>query len=105
MIRDCNHFTVRDLASWNEALSLVREIDELQAAAGRATSTTWTQLTGPYNEIIVETQYEDLAALERDLNATMSDADVLKKLSRLSEITVDGKGYNEIFVSADPVGG
>ena len=104
MIRERMHATVRDLEAWNEYLSLVRDIDEVQAAAGRTTSSgVWTQLVGPYNEIVVELDYPDLATYEADTRATMSDPQVVKLASRFESLTLVDKGYNELFVSADPV--
>ena len=39
--------------------------DEIQAAAGRATGTVWTQVVGQFNEIVIETDHPDLSAYER----------------------------------------
>ena len=104
MIRERTHFTVKTLAGWNEALDLIREIDEIQIAAGRATGTVWTQVVGQFNEIIIETDYPDLAAYQRELEALMSDPAVLKLFPRIEEITVADKGYNELFMTADKAG-
>ena len=41
MIRERAHFTVKNMAGWNEALDLIREVDEIQATAGRATGTVF----------------------------------------------------------------
>lgn len=104
MIRERLHATVRDLAAWNEYLSLVNDIDEIQAAAGRATASgVWTQVVGQYNEIIVEVDYPDLAAYEKDTKATMGDPQVVKLASRFETLTILDKGFTELFVSADPV--
>lgn len=105
MIRERMHITVRDLAGWNECLSLMHEIDGIQAAAGRATATIWTQVAGPYNELIAEIDYPDLATYEREMQATNSDPQITKLSGRFSELGVEGKGYNELFMTADPVGG
>ena len=104
MIRERMHFTVKGLAGWNEALDLTREIDEIQIAAGRSTGTVWTQVVGQFNEIIIETDYPDLAAYERETEALMSDAAALKLFPRFEEITVADKGYNELFMTAEKAG-
>jgi len=105
MIRERMHATVRDLDAWNEYLTLIREIDEIQAAAGRVRSSgVWTQVVGPYNEIVVELDYADLAAYEKETRAAMSDPEIVKLASRFEALTVADKGYNELFVTADPVG-
>ena len=104
MIRERFHFTVKTLAGWNEALDLIREIDEIQIAAGRTTGTVWTQVAGPLNEIVIETDYADLAAYERETAALMSDPAALKLFPRFEEITVADKGYNELFMTADKSG-
>ena len=41
--------------------------------AGRATGTGWTQVVGQFNEIVIETDYPDLTAYERETAASMSD--------------------------------
>ena len=105
MIRERIHFTVKNLAGWNEALDLIREVDEIQAAAGRATGTVWTQVVGQFNEIVIETDYPDLSAYERETAALMSDPAVMKLLARFEEVTVADKGYSELFMTAEKAPG
>ena len=69
MIRERLHFTVKTGSAWNDALGLIREIDEIQIAAGRATGTVWTQVVGPFNEMVIETDFPDLATYERESEA------------------------------------
>lgn len=104
MIRERTHFTVKNLAGWNEALDLIHQIDQIQIAAGRAAGTVWTQVAGPFNEIVIEAEYSDLATYERETEAFMSDPEVLKFLPRFEEITVADKGYNELLMTADKSG-
>lgn len=104
MIRERMHATVHDLSSWNEYLAVIRDIDEVQAAAGRVPSSgVWTQVVGQYNEIIVELDYPDLATYESETKAAMSDPQVVKLASRIETLTIADKGFNELFVTADPV--
>jgi hypothetical protein len=105
MIRERIHFTVKNLAGWNAVLDLIREVDDIQAAAGRATGTVWTQVVGQFNEIVIETDYPDLTAYERETAALMSDPAAMKLLGRFEEITVTAKGYNELFMTAEKAGG
>ena len=105
MIRERLHFTVKNQAGWNEALDLIREVDEIQTAAGRATGTVWTQVVGQFNELVIETDYPDLAAYERETAALMSDPAAMKPFARFEEITVGDKGYNELFMTAEKAAG
>jgi PPOX class probable F420-dependent enzyme len=105
MIRERLHFTVKGGNGWNDALELIREIDEIQIAAGRATGTVWTQVVGPFNEMVIETDFADLATYERESEALMSDPAVLKLFPRFEEVTVEGKGYNELLMTAERMGG
>jgi hypothetical protein len=104
MIRERTHFTVKNLSGWNEALDLIREIDGIQTAAGRTSSTVWTQVAGPFNEIIIEVDYPDLATYQREVDALFSDPAALKLFPRIEEITVADKGYNELLMTADKAG-
>ena len=105
MIRERAHFTVKNMAGWNEALDLIREVDEIQATAGRATGTVWTQVVGQFNEIVIETDYPDLSTYERESGAMMSDPATMKLYARFEEITVTEKGYNELFMTAEKAAG
>jgi hypothetical protein len=105
MIRERTHFTVKTMAGWNEALDLIHEIDEIQLAAGRTTGRVWTQVAGQFNELIIETDYQDLATYQLETEALMSDPAAVKLFPRFEEITVAEKGYNELFMSADKTGG
>jgi hypothetical protein len=104
MIRERNYFTIRDASGWNEALEMIHEIDEVQAAAGRATSTVWTQVAGPFYEIVIEVDYPDLASYEREQKAFNSDPQIAKMFGRWDEVTVPGKGRNELFMTAERAG-
>lgn len=105
MIRERLHFTVKSLAGWNEALDLFHEINEIQLAAGRVPGIVLTQVVGPFNELVIETDYQDLATYERETEALMLDPAALKLFPRFEEITVADKGYNELFMTADKAGG
>ena len=104
MIRERLHFTVKTGSAWNDALGLIREIDEIQIAAGRVTGTVWTQVVGPFNEMVIETDFPDLATYERESEALMSDPAVLKLFPQFDAITVEGKGYNELLMTAETLG-
>ena len=104
MIRERMHFTVKSAKDWDEALQLVEEANKINAGAGRAQALAWTQVTGPYNEIILETDYPDLASYEREYKAAMSDPELLKLFPRIEEITIADRGYNELFEAAERIG-
>ena len=84
---------------------LIREVDDIQAAAGRATGTVWTQVVGQFNEIVIETDYPDLSTYERESGAMMSDPATMKLFARFEEVTVSEKGYNELFMTAEKAAG
>ena len=65
----------------------------------------WTQVVGQFNEIVIEVDYPDLTAYERETEALMSDPAVMKLLARFEEITVTDKGYNELFTTAEKAAG
>ena len=104
MYRERMHFTVRSVKHWDEALQLVEQGNKVHAAAGRTQAKAWTQLTGPFNEIILETDFPDLASYEREYKEAMSDPELLKLFPRVEEITIADKGHVELFESAEQVG-
>lgn len=65
----------------------------------------WTQVVGQFNEIVIETDYPDLSAYERESTALMSDPAAMKLFARFEEITVSKKGYNELFMTAEKAAG
>ena len=60
--------------------------------------------SGPFNEIVIETDFADLATYERESEALMSDPAVLKLFPRFEAVTVEGKGYNELLMTAERLG-
>lgn len=104
MIRERNHFTVRDASGWNEVLELIHEIDEIQAQSGHPTSTVWTQVAGTFNEFVIEVEFSDLAHYEQVQKGFLSNPQIIKMFGRWSELVVPGSGRNELFMTAERLG-
>ena len=79
MIRERIHFTVKNLARLERGAGpdSGRSTRSRRRPAGRR-GTVWTQVVGQFNEIVIETDYPDLTAYERETAALMSDPAVMK---------------------------
>ena len=59
-------FTLSKIDEWNEAIAIVDEVNKLCASKGWSQATVYTRTVGRFGEICIETEYPDLATLERE---------------------------------------
>ena len=64
---------------------------------GWPTSTPYTPVVGTGNEIVLETEYADLATFDRVNHAFQTDAESMKIYRRTADIVVQGSVHDEIF--------
>ena len=103
MFRERVFFKVEDVNGWNEMSALCDEINAHLEKKGMITSTLWTQSWGPFNEVVIETDYPDLATYEKERSMMMSDADLVPLFERVEKIRVPNWGHNEMWENAEPV--
>lgn len=74
--------------------------DELNAIArkkGWPEATLWTPVVGTGNDVVLETDYADLATFERLNRAFQADAESMKIFRATAGIVVQGSVHDEIF--------
>ena len=102
MYRHHSHITVKDADGWNTVVQLVAKVNEECAQAGLPTAVLWTETVGPYNHLIIETEYENLAAFE-EATAKLYAMPIMGEFAKsLAEVT-SGLGHSELFERADTV--
>lgn len=102
MYRHHSHITVKDVEGWNTVVALVAKLNDEVADLGLPRATLWTETVGPYNHLIVETEYDSLAAFEEASQKMYSMPSFGEFAQTLAGIT-DGLGRSELFERADQV--
>jgi len=83
-----------------EHLEVCGQLNELARSRGWIESTFWVPTVGIGNEIIIETDYPDLATFQREGDAFSSDPDAMKLLRSTSELVVEGSARSELLEPA-----
>ena len=85
---------------FREFIEIAEALNGRARERGWAESTFWAPTVGAANEVIVETEYPDLATFQRENEAFYSDAEVMKQVRRLSEHVVQGSVHDELLEQA-----
>lgn len=104
MYRERAHMSVRDLNGWNEVVAVVNEWNAFAERQGHPTALLWTETVGVYDHLVAETDHTDLASYEATTRAMYQNPDFVHYSARLTAVTVEGKGYTELFELAMPLG-
>lgn len=89
---------------WNGALENVARINEVAEQRGWRQASVWTQTFGPFNELVLEVEYPDLATYERETAAFYADEEVMRLVQEgTKNMRGDDIGHNEIWQRADTV--
>lgn len=98
MYRERWHMTVPDSESWDEVERLSGELNTLAASRGWTQDTLWTPTAGPWGEVIIESDFPDLATYEREWAAYNADPEWLKLTRQMIELRTQGTTlYNELL--------
>ena len=91
---------------WNGAIETAQRLNEISRKRGWQEGIIWTQSFGPYNEIVIEYDYPDLATYEREQAAVFADDEAMKVwIEGLQYVRADVMGQNELWQRAEPVAG
>lgn len=98
MYRERWHLTVSDVESSNECERLCDEMNKLAASRGWTQDTLWTRTAGPWGEMIMESDFPDLATYEKEWAEWSADPEWQKLASALVQLRTQGSTfYNELL--------
>jgi hypothetical protein len=105
MIRARFHFRLKSGEGWNDFLQTANKLNEVSRDRGWAEFSFWTQVAGPFNEIVLEADYPDLATFEQQTTAFYADAEAVGTMRGWRDLVIEGSGHSELWARADPVSG
>jgi hypothetical protein len=96
--------TIIALGRYNEAMQWIKDMNEACRKAGLAESRVWGVGVGKANEIVLESDYPDMAAWERDYNGFQSNAEVMKAYRRGIGLEAPGTWpWDEFLIEAETI--
>ncbi len=96
-------FTLSDIDAWNEAMTIVEEVNKLCASKGWVQATVYERTVGRFGEMSLEMDYPDLATMEREYKEWMTEPGIGKLMRRIDAIATEDPGYSELWQEATPV--
>ena len=88
---------------WNPTIENFNRLNEIARQRGWQESTIWTQTFGPFGELLLETDYPDLATYETQTAAFYADEECMKLVLDTMQYRTGAAGHNEMWQRADPV--
>ena len=85
---------------FKEFVDLIAEVNALLRDRGLAQFKAWTPTVGRGNEIVLETEYPDLAAFARESETFSSDPELMKVWRTGAELVVQGSLVTEMLEPA-----
>jgi hypothetical protein len=88
---------------FNDVLENHRQLNEISRQNGWTESRFWCGLSGQDNIFVVETDYANMAAYQKDLDADYSDPAYMKVFRANIDYIVEGTVRTEMFLEADTI--
>jgi hypothetical protein len=85
---------------YKEVVESIDEINGLLRSRGMAEFRAWTPTFGKLNELILESEYPDLATYERESEAFSSDLEIMKLWRSNGQLVVQGSTTLELLEPA-----
>ena len=85
---------------YNEYFNAMTRINEICAERGWAPMRLMAPFTGATNEVVMEADYPDLTAFERQSTAFFSDQEVMKVWRSAADVIVEGSGHDILYADA-----
>ena len=99
MYRHRFHFSV-ERGHYNEFFKSMEKLNRINRERGWKEFRMWGLVFGPINHVVLETEYPDLATLEREYKAFQQDGEAMKVWREPSDIVEDA--YDELWEEAIP---
>jgi NIPSNAP len=87
------------IGRFKEYTESFQKINDLVKARGWTESTIWVTAIGTLNEVIVDTEYPDLATMEREQDAFNADPEARALVISAVDCIVQGSGRSELMSS------
>jgi len=81
MVRHRMH-VVAEMGKYREAMAWISEMNAASRQLGLPEATAWSPISGEFNYIILETEYEDLASFDASQNKFQSDPQAMAVFRR-----------------------
>lgn len=78
----------------------IEEVNRLLRARGLAEFVPWTPMSGKVNEVVLISDYSDLATFKQQEGAFYGDAEVMSQWRKLAGLLVQGSGTIELLEPA-----
>ncbi|MGH2694438.1 MAG: NIPSNAP family protein [Actinomycetota bacterium] len=88
---------------YREVFDSLQEVNDLCKQRGLKPMRFWLPIAGPDNRIVGEIEYADLAEYDREQEAFLQDADIMKAVRKGSEYVVQGTSHTEVLMSATQI--
>jgi len=85
---------------FKEHLEICEKMNDLARNRGWAESTFWVPTAGVVNQVVLETEYANLATMEREMDAYFSDAEAGQLTRSAVDCIVEGSARSELFQTA-----
>jgi hypothetical protein len=96
MYRYRNYVVVK-YGQFRQHKELIDELEALCEKKGLTRSTAWVPVAGEDNAFISETDYPDLATLDRETAQFFSDAEVMSIWRKAAALIIEGSGRSELL--------
>lgn len=101
VIRERVHIVARDRSGLNHLLETVASCNRLCGERDWPTATAWTFVAGRMNELLMETDYADLAGFQRVHEEQHDDGGWQILTKPLADALVDERSYTELLARVE----
>jgi hypothetical protein len=82
---------------FNDFIKAAQELNAIARKKGWPEAVIWTPVVGTSNDVVLETEYPDLATFQKVSRAFQEDSESMKVFRGTANIVVQGSGRDEIF--------
>ena len=88
---------------YNEFVDVFQELNAIEKSRGRTPMTLWNMTFGEGNLVVLETDYPDLASVQKDNDAFYQDAEAMRVFRSMAPLIVQGSARSELWESATSI--
>ena len=90
-------YQVVKYGKFREFKELFDQVNSLCETKGMTKSQGWVPVVGENNAFVIETDYADLAAWERENTQFYSDGEVMNLWRQAAALVIEGTGHDELL--------